>query len=1661
MESSRMKVEMPDGTMVMEGMTAVILAMGTTGVTGMDKKKKKQEEEERKRKEEEERLAKEEEERKAKEEEERKAAEAAAAQANSLSWADDAEGGGDDSWAGFATVGKKKKKKGKDVDPPAVEATSNAFQDVSLNDGGVPQLDLNLDPPAASSGGAGFSFGGWGKDWNTGSKWGLDSLNMNGNSNADSGKDTNPWGAIGSKKGSSKTSGGFDFGDFGNSTGAGQDNPPAEEKQPEEDIWADFAPVSAKDKKKKKQEPEPEPEPFPAPERAPAVDDSWAAGLSKKEQRKAKKGLPKVAEKPQAPEPVIEEPITDNVRGTVDEKKEPEKAPETADDNDWGWGVSTKKKDKKKKGVLETAPEESPAPELPAIEPAPAEDDWGIAWGSVGKKDKKSKKGAIVEEPAPVVEEPPPASQPEPAPEQKEPENAWGGWDVPKKDKKKKKGKVVEPEPEPAPEPIPEPEPVPEPEPEPEPEPVAEPEPEPEPEPEKKAPGLPDDPLYDNWINLSSKERKKREKALKKKGLPIPGKDIDVSAAEPALEAAPEPPVEPEPEPAAEPEPVIEPQPEPEPVPEPVQEEPVEDSWGIWTSSKDKKKSKKNKIADDPPPPAPTPPSLGLDPDGEEVAEDLLLDNGTKSSKGTKKGTFGVEEAPAKAAKGFWATLGAATMGSRPKATRKKSEEKPKLIEPAKEPEPEPEPGSPPVPAPEPPADLLGDIGHAPMPEAPEPLIIDEPAAPAAPPLKSTSKTKSSAKLSVAERIKALEQAKKERLREKEKAKAKAKETAPPPEPPQEEPPVEIPPDPVEEPKISRESVPGSFPDAFEDDFQEPAPPAPEPEPEPPREPEPEPAPAPAPLSKKAEKKKKKKGKLLEPEPEPAPAPEPEPEPEPVQPEPEPEPAPEPEPEPAPAPVQLSKTEKKKKKKAKAVETEPAPPEPEPVPEPEQQPEPQSEPEPEPAAEPAEPTAQELKATNMKKSSKSKKTESAMKVPPAEDVPAGADAGGPPTPPPEPAAPGRSAKKERARVERTPGVTSWAFWGAAPPSKKPAHREVRSSRREPSPGGVVRSKSTRHSRRQEVPNEAERSSGSDRDKRRGSKEDRATTFSNFILGGPPAPTRTKSSRRHGASASKQASRRPSIDMNEAAMPTPSPDEGFKVSGKAARVMGVGVSRHKERPRGTRRRSSVRDPYAVDDDIVVVDREEVDGHSPKEDSRESRGSRKRSSTKSRSRAHEFQDDAVTVEPDQSHQGPEVMSGPDDLAVVEAARERRVKRSNTLPKKQDTGGFMGLLGSLRRNARPEMPDRRKSRPYRDEDVRYMTEPERDEARRSRRDERRRRSMRPDIDAEGFVTDGGPVGGIQDAEAEEAEARRAARRSHRTSRHAPSDQVREDEAKEAEERRAKRREREQAREREMYERQIREDEEREARRQEERRARRAAREAQRAKEEQEAREAEARAEAKAAERRERRRQREAEMLENPAYNSGSRRRPPRASEKAPEDYYLDHRHDVEQKPRRSHRSVDEGEKSRRRGSRAPEPVRPPPMMSGARRDKTTSWVDSQAADPPEPPPIVPTMLDVPLPPGDQNAHSISSDEEARRALRRRARRRARYPGLDDEEIEELRARKREARRSDRAKSSSGSGDYERDRGMRPYDARYPPVPPPSSGPKRSSWFKKLTNL
>lgn len=420
----------------------------------------------------------------------------------------------------------------------------------------------------------------------------------------------------------------------------------------------------------------------------------------------------------------------------------------------------------------------------------------------------------------------------------------------------------------------------------------------------------------------------------------------------------------------------------------------------------------------------------------------------------------------------------------------------------------------------------------------------------------------------------------------------------------------------------------------------------------------------------------------------------------------------------------------------------------------------------------------------------------------------------------------------------------------------------------------------------------------------------------------------------------------------------------------------------------------------------------------------------------------------IDVEQAHAAPDVMSGPDDMAFVDAPpRERRLKRSNTVPpKKQESTGIMGLLG-LRKNTRPEMPERRKSRSYRDDDGTYALEMERDGARKLRREDRRRGSVRPDTDGEGFMTDA--VGGADgETEAEEAEARRAARHSRRGSRKAPSD-ARENDNREAEERRARRKER-------TREQRAREEEEERLR--EEKRARRAAREARRAREEQAAREAEAEAEAeaRAAERRARRRMHEEEMMAA----RGNRRR---EREQRIYDDVPPHERDLDRRGARSSRAYEESRARRRKSKVAPEPTREPLMTGGlqpggGREDKISSWVYSQADEPPEPPPIVPTFIDMPpLTTADGgNAHSLSSDEEARRAVRRKARRRAKH---SEEDVDDARSRYRTSRREG-VKSSSGSGDYERDRGMRS-QPRSRQGAPPSSGAKKPSWFRKLTNL
>lgn len=388
-------------------------------------------------------------------------------------------------------------------------------------------------------------------------------------------------------------------------------------------------------------------------------------------------------------------------------------------------------------------------------------------------------------------------------------------------------------------------------------------------------------------------------------------------------------------------------------------------------------------------------------------------------------------------------------------------------------------------------------------------------------------------------------------------------------------------------------------------------------------------------------------------------------------------------------------------------------------------------------------------------------------------------------------------------------------------------------------------------------------------------------------------------------------------------------------------------------------------------------------------------------------------------------------PDEDAVMvdEPREEPPIRRSNTTstPRSQ---GFRGLFGTFRKSSAGR-DDRSRSR-YRD-DSRKQADSDVDTARRQRREERRKR--RVDTDGEGATTDAGH-GTEVDEEAKRAE-RRAQRRAAR-------EEAQQAEAREAENReqelRARRR-----RAREERDRQAQEYEER-RKRHEEKRARRAAQIEERCvREEEEARRAEA--EARAA-RRDRRRQREAEQAAAAAeaeakYRRRSSRHP------SPER--------VAEQPRR--RTMDDDAKTRRRKSIANERTdrtlqqpkeTPYPTITNNKENKIKSWVNSQILDPPEAPPVVGTVLDIPEnAAADPPAETPSSDEEARRAIRRKQRRQAKYHHLSDAEIEELRVRRR-YEREQQLRSSEGSGDNPHDH----YDRH-------ERTSKRTSWFKKITNL
>lgn len=680
-----------------------------------------------------------------------------------------------------------------------------------------------------------------------------------------------------------------------------------------------------------------------------------------------------------------------------------------------------------------------------------------------------------------------------------------------------------------------------------------------------------------------------------------------------------------------------------------------------------------------------------------------------------------------------------------------------------------------------------------------------------------------------------------------------------------------------------------------------------------------------------------------------------------------------------------------------------------------------------------------------------------------------------PTPPPEP------AKKERARVVRN-GASSWGMWAAAPSSKGDSHRKPKDDAvaaapaKERSAHGLTRSKSSR------TPKEVEKSSKSSGSDQIGEhskpKPTRAST--GFSLFGAPTPARSRSTRQ--APTPKTQSRRASVDPG---MISPGADDPPRMSSKAAKIMGVGATRGSisrrasTKDKGKRRSKSilahtelpstanvpssgVPDPYAIDDDLVMVDGHEDSAPAPPD-------------------IMSGGEDAVLVDLDANvrSDGPDVVTGPEDMAFIETSRRRsppKQRERTTSSAKRE--GIMGMFGlgrskSHRHEDRYTRPSTSGGNAERSHRKRSSHQNEEDESKRLRRDDRRVHRSRGLSNEEGIMTDAVPNTGASASTENEA---RNARRGDRD-REAASKATRAAELTAAEEKAARRRERDRERqqhearklkERETRDRRIREEQELETRRREEKRARHAARDQRRAAEERYAKDAEA----SRSKGRDHRDQDRAEPSSRP--QTADRPKTDRRRTDM-DDAARRQRHEERRQRRAADRTMSDDKTSRRRSTANPiddyfdarngahAPYDQPRTASGRPYlpnggDKTTSWVASVNEEQPDPPPLAETVIE---PPPDLNAGETTADEEALRGVRAAGR------GERNGDADPRRRRRHEERRHERKSGgeglrSEGSSGDRKDRrrntlqnygdgGVR-WDAR------PSPAPKRQSWLKSL---
>ena len=721
----------------------------------------------------------------------------------------------------------------------------------------------------------------------------------------------------------------------------------------------------------------------------------------------------------------------------------------------------------------------------------------------------------------------------------------------------------------------------------------------------------------------------------------------------------------------------------------------------------------------------------------------------------------------------------------------------------------------------------------------------------------------------------------------------------------------------------------------------------------------------------------------------------------------------------------------------------------------------------------------------------------------------------PPTPPPEPKEE-KPAKKERPRIAKEGGASSWGRWGAAPPRKK--ETKSKDDADVPSPPkkekaaapGFSRSKSTRTAKDKdkETAKSETKSSDSDKPKKTESRppKSRGSSFGALFGGGPP--TRTKSVRKNStaASVSKSAApRRQSMDVDTTGLPSPPAEEAPEMNPKAAKIMGTAKLDRKASTRGKQKASgkklppmvqkpletanganvAVPDPYAIDsDDMVMVndlDAPLVNGK--KSSATTDKGSKSKSrgmdaepssslkrdlpdrtkskrdsrleptSSKRKSKiGNDFDDDVVMVDAGSSGDA-NVEPGPDDMQFI--TKPKGLQRSATSSKKPESksGGLGGgLFGAFRKNRRAsEVNGIPKSRAIvEDEEVasrkRTVTGGD-DSAKRPRRDDRRK-SEKTDRAAEGYVYNTArDVRGT--TEVDDTDARREKKRAKRAEDDRIAKEQREEALKYETDRRAKRREADKAKPKDDRDRRARKDEEAEARRLEDKEDRRAAREARRKEEDAN-------------------RALEDDILKPRSKRRDTDKEVPAASASRPRtsDRRRSHMDKGDERPKSSRRKSTMAPVEDYFDSRNGRPVNENDPYGG--NDHTASWVKSQVSEPPEPPPVEPTIMEPAPDFRSKGADDLMEDEYARRASHKKPKRGSRMytdPLADEQEERRRRRKEKEVRSSEGSaaeerygglgsmnRGQSDLGGVKLGAGTKTFDGK-------TGQGKRTSWFQKVT--